>query len=71
MGGLGLVADGGIVENDRTHPWMIGREGDEQPAAHAMPDGRGPCRVRIHPLDEVLPGLTHLAEELAVGVLRL
>ena len=68
---LGLVADGRVVEDVGAHLGMVRREGDEEPAAQAMPEARRARGVRLQPLDEVVPGLVHLHEELAVGVLRL
>src|SRR5438874_5035895 len=62
--GLGLVTDRRIVEDDGFQLWMVGREGNQQAAAEAVPDARRARRIRLHGPGEVLPRLVELAEEL-------
>jgi hypothetical protein len=50
---------------------VIRGERNQETAAHAVADRGGARRVGAHALDEVMPRLVHLAEELAVGVFRL
>src|SRR5215471_6228361 len=68
---LGLVADRRVVEDDGPHLRVVGGEGDEEPAAHAVTDASRPRRVRAHAVLEIAPRLVHLAEKLRVGVLGL
>ena len=69
--GLGLVADGRVVEHDGLHGRVIGRERDQEPPAHAVADAAGARGIGVHAVDQIAPGLVHLAQELLVAVLGL
>ena len=69
--GFRLVAHRWVIEHDRFHRRMVGGERDQQPSAHAVADARRARRIGVHPADQVLPRLVHLAEEFRVPVLGL
>src|SRR5206468_7572189 len=66
VAGLGLVAHRRIVEDDGTQLPIVGGEGDEESATHAVTDGARALRIGRHAVDQVAPRLFHLAEELRV-----
>src|SRR4026208_128627 len=55
VGRPGLVADRRVVEDERAQPRMIGRERNEQPATHAVPDRGGARGIGAPSIDAVLP----------------
>src|SRR5215813_863304 len=68
---LGLVTDRRVIEDDGPHLRVVGGEGDEEPAAHAVADASRARGVRAHAVHEISPRLVHLAEELRIRVLGL
>src|ERR1700730_7236701 len=48
MRGFGLVTNGRIVEDDGAERRVVGGEGDEEPAAHAVPDRSSARGIRAH-----------------------